>query len=212
MNEPMRSLVDAILAGDHERSRAIGIELRNKGFSVEDIVRLGIQPSMDALDNKCTVEQFNLLEIMLSGRAVSAVTRELFPNPSSPPDPKATIVVASLEGDIHDIGKNILKMVLIGHRYKVVDCGKNVPLETVLAAVKEADAQALCISGLITSVIPGVRTLRSRLNAMGLEDVRLLAGGAALKQSNAELLKVDFIGQTAFDGAAYLNGFWGDAK
>jgi methanogenic corrinoid protein MtbC1 len=103
-------------------------------------------------------------------------------------------------------------MVLIGHRYKVVDCGKNVPLETVLAAVKEADAQALCISGLITSVIPGVRTLRSRLNAMGLEDVRLLAGGAALKQSNAELLKVDFIGQTAFDGAAYLNGFWGDAK
>jgi hypothetical protein len=47
---------------------------------------------------------------------------------------------------------------------------------------------------------------------MGLKDVRLLAGGAALKQSNAELLKVDFVGQTAFDGTAYLNGFWGDAK
>jgi 5-methyltetrahydrofolate--homocysteine methyltransferase len=212
MNESMRPLVDAILAGDHERSRAIAIELRNNGYSVEDVVRQGIQPSMDALDNKCTVEQFNLLEIMLSGRAVSAVTRELFPNPSAPPDPKATIVVASLEGDIHDIGKNILKMVLIGHRYKVVDCGKNVAVDTILSAVKAEDAQALCISGLITSVIPKVRTLRGRLDAMGLKDVRLLAGGAALKQSNAELLKVDFVGQTAFDGTAYLNGLWGDAK
>ena len=212
MNELMRPLIDAILAGDHERSRAIAIELRNHGYSVEDVVRQGIQPSMEALDNKCTVEQFNLLEIMLSGRAVSAVTRELFPTPNDPPDPKATIVVASLEGDIHDIGKNILKMVLIGHRYKVIDCGKNVPVETILSAVKAADAQALCVSGLITSVIPKVRTLRSQLDAMGLKDVRLLAGGAALKQSNAELLKVDFVGQTAFDGTAYLNGFWGDAK
>jgi methanogenic corrinoid protein MtbC1 len=212
MSEPMQLLVDAVLAGDHECSLAIAIELRNSGRSVEEIVRQGIQPAMDALDNKCTVEQFNLLEIMLSGRAVSAVTRELFPNANEPPNPKATIIVASLEGDIHDIGKNILKMVLIGHRYKVVDCGKNVPVEEILSAVRAANAQAICISGLITSVIPNVRTLRSRLDAMGLEDVRLLAGGAALKQSTAELLKVDFVGQTAFDGTAYLNRLWGDAK
>lgn len=207
-SDSMRPLIDALLVGDHKRALALAIALRNDGSSVEEIVHNGIQPAMDALDNKCTVEQFNLLEIMLAGRAVSAVSRELFPNASEPPDPRATIVVTSLEGDIHDIGKNILKMVLIGHRYKVVDCGKDVPVDNVLASVKSAAAHALCVSGLITSVIPKVRTLRAGLDSMGLTDVRLLAGGAALKQSTAESLKVDYVGQTAFEAAAYLNRLW----
>ena len=211
-SESMQALIEALLAGDHKRAHALAVALRDGGISVEDIVYHGIQPAMDALDNKCTVEQFNLLEIMLTGRAVSAVSRELFPDASEPPDPKATIVVASLEGDIHDIGKNILKMVLIGHRYKIIDCGKDVPVDTVLERVKTAGAHALCVSGLITSVIPKVRTLRLGLDALGLSDVRLLAGGAALKQSTAESLKVDFIGQTAFEAAAYLNRFWRDAQ
>lgn len=206
--DSMRHLIDALLAGDHKQALALAVALRQAGQSVEDIVRGGIQPAMDALDSRCTVEQFNLLEIMLTGRAVSAVARELFPDASEPPDPRATIVVTALEGDIHDIGKNILKMVLIGHRYKVVDCGKDVPVDSVLARVQDSGAAALCVSGLITSVIPKVRTLRAGLDALGLADVRLLAGGAALKQSTAESLKVDFVGQSAFEAAAYLNRFW----
>jgi 5-methyltetrahydrofolate--homocysteine methyltransferase len=204
----MRPLIDAFLEGDHKRALALTIALQNGGSSVEDIVHHGIQPAMDALDNKCTVEQFNLLEIMLTGRAVSGVARQLFPDANEPPDPRATVVLCSLEGDIHDIGKNILKMVLIGHRYKVIDCGKDVPVDSVLDKVRNSGAQVLCISGLITSVIPKVRSLRMGLDALGLADVHLLAGGAALKQSTAESLKVDFVGQTAFEATSYLNRFW----
>jgi methanogenic corrinoid protein MtbC1 len=210
MNRNMQGLIDALVSGDHINAREAAIALHNNGIPVEEIVRSGIQPAMDALDNKCTVEQFNLLEIMLTGRAVSMVAEELFPRADDPPNPKATVVVAALEGDIHDIGKHIVKMVLIGNRYRVVDCGKDVPIEQVVSKVKDEQAQAICISGLITSVIPKVRCMKQALLDAGLDQVNILAGGAALKQSNAEALHVDYVGETAFDAAAYLEAICGD--
>jgi methanogenic corrinoid protein MtbC1 len=210
MNRNMQDLVDALVAGDHKSSLEAAIALHNHGIPVEEIVRAGIQPAMEALDNKCTVEQFNLLEIMLTGRAVAMVAEELFPQAEEPPNPKATVVVAALEGDIHDIGKHIVKMVLIGNRYRVVDCGKDVPIEQVVTKVKDEQALALCISGLITSVIPKVRSMKQALADAGLGQVKVLAGGAALKQSNAEALQVDYVGETAFDAAAYLEAICGD--
>jgi len=209
MSETMQALIDALVEGDHQTALATTRRLRAAGAEIPDIVRSGIQPAMEALDNKCTVDQFNLLEIMLTGRAVSVVAKELFPNADEPPDPKATVVVTALEGDIHDIGKHIVKMVLVGNRYRVVDCGKDQPIEQVVARVREERAEALCISGLITSVIPRVRSVKPALAAAGLAEVRVLAGGAALKQSSAESLKVDFVGATAFDAAAYLEKIWG---
>jgi len=210
MTEPMQALIDALVEGDHQAALATTRRLREAGRGVSEIVRMGIQPAMEALDNKCTVDQFNLLEIMLTGRAVSVVAKELFPTADEPPNPKATIVVAALEGDIHDIGKHIVKMVLVGNRYRVVDCGKDQPVERIVARVREERAQALCISGLITSVIPRVRGVKQALAAAGLGEVRVLAGGAALKQSSAESLKVDFVGESAFDAANDLESFWGD--
>jgi methanogenic corrinoid protein MtbC1 len=210
MSHTMQGLVNALLAGDHKNSLEAAIALHASGIPVEEIVRTGIQPAMEALDNKCTVEQFNLLEIMLTGRAVSMVAEELFPRAGDPPNPKATVVVAALEGDIHDIGKHIVKMVLIGNRYRVVDCGKDVPIEQVVTKVKDEQARALCISGLITSVIPKVRCMKQALADAGLDQVNILAGGAALKQSNAEALQVDYVGETAFDAAAYLEAICGE--
>ena len=205
----MEALIDALVTGDHKRALATAQALRVQGVSVEDIVRLGIQPAMEALDYKCTVEQFNLLEIMLAGRAVSGVARELFPDSSIPPDSKATIAVASLEGDIHDIGKHIVKMVLIGNRYRVIDCGKDVPVEDVVKQVRAEKADALCISGLITSALPRVRLVKQALADVGIGHVLVLAGGAALKQSTAAALKVDFVGQTAFDAIKFLDPIFG---
>jgi 5-methyltetrahydrofolate--homocysteine methyltransferase len=212
MNTDLQQLSDALVSGDHKRALAITQNLRRRGVEVEEIIRHGIQPAMEALDNKCTVEQFNLLEIMLTGRAVSAVARELFPDSSCPPNAKATIVVAALEGDIHDIGKHILKMVLIGNRYSVIDCGKDVPVTTVAERVKSENADALCISGLITNVIPRVRLVRQALKDAGVAHVPVLAGGAALKQSTAAALNVDYVGQTAFDAVKYLEPLFGEEQ
>jgi methanogenic corrinoid protein MtbC1 len=140
---------------------------------------------------------------MLAGRAVMGVMKELFPRGESPAI-RGTVVSASLEGDVHDLGKNILKIILSGNGYRVVDCGKDCPLGRLIDTAEREQAIAICISGLITTVLPQVKRAREMLRERGLGHIRVLAGGAALKQATADVLKVDFVADTAFDAAHYL--------
>ena len=111
----MQGLIKAILEGDVATSVALTRQLRDQGVGIEAIVTQGVEGAMSTLDAKCTLEQFNLLEIMLVGRAVMEVMKCLYPPGSAMATAKGTVVVAALEGDVHDLGKNILKMVLVGH-------------------------------------------------------------------------------------------------
>jgi dimethylamine corrinoid protein len=117
---------------------------------------------------------------------------------------RGTVIVCSLEGDVHDLGKSILKMVLTAKGYRVIDIGKDCPLDKLLDTARQQQADAVCISGLITTVIAQVKRVRELAQDRGLGHIRILAGGAALKQATAESLKVDFVADTAFDGARYL--------
>jgi dimethylamine corrinoid protein len=200
------NLIDFLLDGNVSKSQAYSRMLMANGVSGEEIVKEGIQVAMDRLDHKCTLEEFNLLEIMLAGRAVMGVVREIYPDETPPPNHRGTIVIASLEGDIHDLGKHIVKMALIGNRYRVVDCGKDVSLQTLIHTIIQEQARAICISGLITSIIPQVQQIRGMLSDMRMQHVLIIAGGAALKQTDSKYLNVDFVCQTAFEVINYLNG------
>jgi methanogenic corrinoid protein MtbC1 len=200
----MDSLVEALLNGDQARSIDETRKLRNAGAGIERIVVEGIGRAMDRLDGKCTIEQFNLLEIMLVGRAAMGVIKELFPAGGSGTPARGTVIVCSLEGDVHDIGKNILKMILTAKGYKVIDCGKDCQVDKLVEAAGQHGADAICISGLITTVVPQVRTVRDLAEKRGIGHVRILAGGAALKQATAQDLRVDFVADTAFDAARFL--------
>ena len=206
----MDLLVAAILEGDTAGAVLQAEQLRATGASAQDIVMRGVEPAMSALDKKCTAEQFNLLEIMLAGRAVTEVMKMLYPAGSSVANGKGTVVIAALEGDVHDLGKNILKMVLTGSGYRVVDAGKDCPLPNLMEVVVDKERPlAVGISGLITSIIPQVRQVKDLLRLRGLERVKVMAGGAALKQSSPEALNVDFVAESAFDGLHYLEALAG---
>ncbi len=213
MNDsPMTSLVAAILEGDCAESVSQAEQLRIGGVSAQNIVMHGIEPAMAALDSKCTLEQFNLLEIMLAGRAVTEVMKFLYPAGSAVAVTKATVVTASLEGDVHDLGKNILKTILTGSCYRVVDCGKDCSLPKLMEAAAKEQPMAVGISGLITPVIPLVRQVKDLLRLQGLERVKVMAGGAALKQSCPDKLNVDFVAESAFDALHYLEALAGGGQ
>lgn len=201
----MNLLVAALLDGDSAAAVVEAKRLVDAGTGVEGIVRDGVQAAMNQLDNKCTVEQFNLLEIMLVGRAVMDVMNCVYPAGAPPGMAKGSIVIATLEGDVHDLGKNILKMVLTGKGYRVVDCGKDCPVPQLVETVAAESPLAIGISGLITTIIPRVKQVRPGLDARGLAHVPILAGGAALKQALPEQLNVDYVAESAFDGARYLD-------
>jgi dimethylamine corrinoid protein len=202
-------LISALLDGDHARAVAEARGLCAAGESPERLVTAGIETAMSRLDDKCTVEHFNLLEIMLAGRAVGAVIRELYPEGMPAGAGRHTFLIATLEGDIHELGKNIVKSVLSAKGYRLIDCGRNCSLEKLMHAAEREGVQAVLISGLITTVIPQVRQVRPTLAARGLGDIKVVAGGAVLKQATAEELQVDYVAQNAFDGAHYLDAALG---
>ncbi len=205
----MEPLLAALAEGDRTAALTETRRLFARGVTPERIVTEGLETAMRRLDERCTVERFNLLEIMLVGRAVTAVVNELYPEGPPPERGKGTFVIATLEGDIHDLGKNIVKMVLIGMGYRVVDLGRDCPLDKLVDAARREQAQAVLVSGLITTVIPQVQRVRAALAAQGLQGLTVVAGGAALRQSSAEELNVDYLAETAFDGAHYLKRRFG---
>ncbi len=208
----MQDLVRAILAGDTAASVSCAAELGHAGASAEDLVRQGVETAMSALDAKCTLEHFNLLEIMLAGRAVMEVMKRLYPAGAVPESTKGKVLVASLEGDVHDLGKNILRMVLTGKGYHVVDGGKDCPLLRLVELAGRELPLAVGVSGLITPVIPLVRQVREQLRQRGLGWVKVMAGGAALKQCSPSQLQVDFVGESAFSCLHFLEGIERDGQ
>lgn len=208
----MDNLIAAILEGDTEVSVSEARSLSKSGVSSEQIVIRGLGRAMSALDSKCTLEEFNLLEIMMAGRAVMEVMKFLYPDGTARPETKGTVVIATLEGDIHDLGKNILRTVLIGKGYRVVDCGKDCSLKKLIEVAEKERPLALGISGLITPVIMQVQRVKERLADRGLEEVKVIAGGAALKQSSPSKLNVDFVAESAFDGLRYIEKVTGSCQ
>lgn len=205
----MNSLIAAILEGNSAESVSQAQHLCRCKISPEHIVIHGVETAMLALDAKCTLEQFNLLEIMLAGRAVMSVMKNLYPAGMATARTKGSVVIATLEGDVHDLGKNILKMVLIGYGYHVVDCGKDCPLQKLMEVAEKEHPIAIGVSGLITPIIPLVRQVKDQLALRRLDRVLVIAGGAALKQSTPSKLNVDFVAESAFDGLHYLEEITG---
>jgi dimethylamine corrinoid protein len=200
----MKNLIAAIIEGDCDLSLKHARELLSSGRGAEDIVVCGIEAAMSRLDAKCTLEQFNLLEIMLAGRAVTEVMKALYPGGMPETGGKGKVVMATLEGDVHDLGKNILKIIVAANGYSVVDCGKDCPLQKFIETAAKERPDAVAISGLITPVIPQVKKVRDLLAGRGLESIKILAGGAALKQSSPENLNVDYVAESAFDALHFL--------
>lgn len=198
------NLIHYLLDGDHKQAVIEANQFLAAGISPEDIVTSAIEETMSYLDEKCTVEHFNLLEIMLVGRAVMEVMKVLYSQKQQPPATKGTIVVAALEGDVHDIGKNIIKMILTSRGYNVIDCGKDCSTNSLISIVEKNHPLAVGIAGLIPTVIPQVQSLRNKLHEVGMSRIKVIAGGGALKQLSATYLNVDTVVQNVFDLYRYL--------
>lgn len=201
----MDSLIAALVEGDRTGAVSEAGHLISTGVGRERIVTEGLEVAMKQLESRCTLEQFNLLEIMVAGRAVMEVMNYVYPAGSRPISSRGTVVIATLEGDVHDLGKNILRMVLVADGYHVVDCGKDCPVDLLVATAGREDARAVCVSGLITSLIPLVRQVKRSLAAAGLSGVPVIAGGAALKMASAENLNVDVVCDSVFDAVNWLD-------
>jgi methylmalonyl-CoA mutase cobalamin-binding domain/chain len=205
----LNKLITAVVNGETQISVEIAERLIISGLPIEELIHDGLTAALRSLDAKCTNEDFNLLEIMLAGRAMMAVmdnvvAKHLPSSSSSVILPDKVIVLGTIRGDIHELGKHVVKMLLKANGYKVVDIGKDVhPSNFVKAAIMEG-ARYIGVSSLITLTIPYIKEIRDTLYKGGLTDIKVIAGGAAIQQANADDLNVDYVARDAFDVLHYL--------
>ena len=202
-------LTEAITIGENRQAVLLATELLSKGVSEHQIITEGLTRALEALDTKCTASEFDLVDILLAGRAMTDVLEQVLrprleaQNIEQGVAP-AVIVLGTIQGDIHDLGKNIVATVLKAAGFKVVELGKDVPaIEFVQAAQKE-EATFIGISSLLTFTIPEIRKVKDLLLEQGLSGVTVIAGGAAISRTTPDYLNVDFVAKDALTAWRYI--------
>ena len=146
-----------------------------------------------------------LPQILMSAEAAKAgfeAIKEYMKTSGSSEEKKATVVIATVKGDIHDIGKNIVKVILENYSYNVIDLGKDVPPEDVVDAVIANNAKLVGLSALMTTTVVNmeatIKLLREKCPVC-----KIMVGGAVLTQEYADMIGADFYGKDAMQSVYY---------
>jgi 5-methyltetrahydrofolate--homocysteine methyltransferase len=167
-------------------------------------------PALDEVGAKFEAGEFFLPQLMASAEAVKAgfdvVKAEA---PAASVADKGTIAVATVKGDIHDIGKNIVKMLLENYGYTVIDLGRDAPPEAIVAAVKEKGVRLVGLSALMTTT---VRAMEETIQMLHREvpDCKIMVGGAVLNPEYAKMVGADFYGKDAAESARIAERFFSE--
>lgn len=204
----IHDLSRAITCGKNKEAVELAQKLLQSGSDLEAVMEEGLTKALESLDAKCNNEQFSLLEILLAGRAMMDVMEQVVCKRFAEKFPwqqgTSKIILGTIKGDVHDLGKNIVSLMLKVAGYGVTDLGKDVePWRFVQAAVEEG-APYIGVSSLLTTTVPYVGEIRELLQAAGLQGVRVIAGGAALQQAQPAELNVDYVARNVFDMLRYL--------
>ncbi len=183
-----QELADAIIAGDNVKSKDITQSLVDKGTSAIEVLNEGLVPGMDVVGAKFKANEMYIPEVLIAARAMHAAMDIIKPMLSEAGAVmKGTIVIGTVQGDLHDIGKNLVGMMLEGGGFSVVDAGVDVPSEKFIEEVKKSGAKMVGLSALLTTTMPVMKDVVAALKAdPTTSDVKVLVGGAPLTQEYAD--------------------------
>jgi 5-methyltetrahydrofolate--homocysteine methyltransferase len=200
----LEMLKDSIIKGDIEKAEELTSSALQAGIPAREILNKGLIPGLDEVGRRFQEGEFFFPELLVSGEAMKASLARLKPELAK--SSEATVgkyIIGTVKGDIHDIGKNIVIMMLEGNGWEVTDLGIDVPAETFVKAVKEKDCQILGMSALLTTTIPRLAETIEALKAQGLRDkVMVMVGGVSVTREHADKIGADAFGKDAVDAVA----------
>jgi len=163
---------------------------------VSDIINKGLTASMGVVGQKFENEEYYIPDMLASAEAVGAAMEILKPHlAKSGVKPKGKILIATVKGDLHDIGKNIVSILLRGAGYLVKDLGNDVESRDIVEAVREEKPDFLGLSALLTSTMVNMEDTIKALKENGLRDkVKIIIGGAPVSKEYAESIGADGYG------------------
>ncbi len=197
--QELQLLHDAILKGDAKTAKAITEQALAAGAVPLDLVQKYMVPAMGEVGRRFECEEYFVPELLLAARAMKSSLELIRPRlVASGVQPTGRVVVGTVKGDLHDIGKNLVAAMLEGGGYEVIDLGVNVTPEQFVAAVKDKGAQIVALSALLTTTMPAMKTTVDALKQAGVRDqVKVLVGGAPISQRFADEIGADGYAESA---------------
>lgn len=186
-------LANSLVQGDVSRAAELAEAGLNAGIPAIEILNKGLMEGIKVVGKRFRSGEIFLPEVLLSGEAMKAGMAVLKPVWLKEGVPsRGKVAIGTVEGDVHDIGKNIVLMMLEGNGWSVTDLGVDIPAEKFCSVVKETDLDILGLSALLTTTIPRLKEVIDALKAAGLRNkVKIMVGGVAVTQQYADEIGTD---------------------
>jgi len=204
MSSQYEKLENTIISGDQDGGVAEAIQLIEAGVDPLLLFLESIEPLLDDIGEKFSRLDIFLPEMVNSSKVVKAVHEAIKPYLKNPEDAasKGKIIISTVSGDLHDIGKNIVKAMLEVNGYNVQDLGVDVPTQTIVKQAREIDADIIALSALMLPSLPFVKDVVEYME--GNQKVKVIVGGGPVSQEWADEAGTDGYGNNAIDAVALV--------
>lgn len=206
----LEQIKEMIQKGKAKDVRALVSEALASGITPNDILNQAMIAAMSEVGTRFKNNEIYVPEVLIAARAMNAGLEVLRPAlTAAGVEPIGKAVICTVKGDLHDIGKNLVKMMLEGTGIECVDLGVDVPPEKVVRAVQENNAQLVCLSSLLTTTMVSQKDVIDALEKAGLRSrVKVMVGGAPVTQAFADSIGADAYTPDAASAAEVAKSFF----
>ena len=205
----LANISTALQAGKAKDVAALVQEAIDAGVAAQAILDEGLLHGMGVIGTKFKNNEVYVPEVLIAARALNKGTEILKPKLlAEGVEPIGKAIICTVKGDLHDIGKNLVKMMLEGTGFAVVDLGVDVSEDKIVEAVKEHNPQVVCLSALLTTTMNNLQVVVEALTAAGVrENVKVMVGGAPVTQAFCDQIKADAYTPDAASAAEVAKSF-----
>jgi 5-methyltetrahydrofolate--homocysteine methyltransferase len=204
------TLDEAIIKGLSESAHVATVKLLNENVDSLTIINEKLIPALDVVGKGFEEKKMFLPQLLMSADAAKAsfeAIKEVLSKQGKSSESKGKIVIATVKGDIHDIGKNIVKTLLENYGFDMIDLGKDVDPEVILKTVLENNVKLVGLSALMTTTVVNMEATIKLLRENNV-DCRVMVGGAVLTQEYADMIGADFYSKDAMGSVRYANDLY----
>lgn len=189
----MTEIAEFLQKGNAKDVAALVGQAVEEGVSAETILKEGLLAGMDVIGKKFRDNEIFVPEVLMAARAMSKGSEVLRPFLAKEGGSSVgKVCIGTVKGDLHDIGKNLVKMMMEGKGLEVIDLGTDIPAEKFIQTAIEEECQVICCSALLTTTMPEMeRVVKAAVNAGIREKVKIMVGGAPVTQEFAESIGAD---------------------
>ncbi len=188
----LQVMADAVERGDRDLAVQTVSDALAEGMTPAQILDEGLIAGMTSIGVKFKNNEVFIPEVLIAARAMAGAMDVLEPKlVESGVEPRGKVVIGTVKQDLHDIGKNLVAMMLKGGGFKVVDLGVDVAPEAFVEAAKAEGVQVVALSALLTTTMPNMKAVVDALKRAAVTDVKVMIGGAPVTQAFADEIGAD---------------------